>query len=183
MCRNTRWVCALPFLCILHCVAEEPRAATESKTAVQERLDVCDAFFNKLSRRVSFEFNDTPLQEALTFLHTLTRCSVILDPDAAKAGAAQTNITIKFTNGSMATALDEILAKAGLAWTIGAFPGLAAQGSDKLAMLVSTPQAIKAMNEKYPEVAKAVADFRERMRAQVRVQQAQPNGDEKDGKK
>jgi hypothetical protein len=72
----------------------------------------------RLSRRVSFEFVDTPLQEALTFLNTLSRVNLILDPKAAAAGAGQVKITLRVTDMDMQTALSWILRLADLVYDL-----------------------------------------------------------------
>jgi type II secretory pathway component GspD/PulD (secretin) len=83
------------------------RTAQVSKTRVEEpwKLEI----LRRLSRRVSFEFVDTPLQEALTFLNSLSKVNLILDPKAATAGAAQMKITLRVTDMDMETALKWIL--------------------------------------------------------------------------
>jgi Flp pilus assembly protein TadD len=63
----------------------------------------------RLSRRVSFEFRDTPLQEALTFLQTLSKVNITLDPKAATAPTTQLKITLRVTDMDMETALKWIL--------------------------------------------------------------------------
>lgn len=130
-----------------------------------ERAAICDAFFRKMGRRVSFEFDETPLSEALTFIQTLNKVSVIGD----SMHAAEGKITLRRTDVPIAVALDEVLSKAALDWTIGVFPRFGVDGNEKLALYISTPDRVKAMNERYPDVAEAVTAFREKMREQERT--------------
>ncbi len=63
----------------------------------------------KLERKVSFEFVDTPLEEALAFLNTLSEVNIILDPGAAEAGCGKVPINLKVSDMDMSTALRWIL--------------------------------------------------------------------------
>ncbi len=67
----------------------------------------------KLDRKVSFEFAETPLTEAVAFLQTLTKVNMIIDPAAAEAEGS-TPITLKVTNMTLGLALDWILKLADL---------------------------------------------------------------------
>lgn len=46
-----------------------------------------------LSRKVSFEFVDTPLSEAVAFIQSLTKTSIVLDPALANAGPVTLKVT------------------------------------------------------------------------------------------
>jgi general secretion pathway protein D len=84
----------------------------------------------KLDRKVTFEFVDTPLSEALQFLQTLTETTIILDPRAFDAGGGDnTPITLKVTNMPLRTALKWILRLADLDFTL-----------KNEAVFISTPQ-------------------------------------------
>ncbi len=83
----------------------------------------------QLDRRVTFEFVDTPLNEAIAFLQTLTRLTVILDPKAAEGGGASVPITLRVTNMELRLALKWILRLAGLDYTL-----------KKEAIFISTPE-------------------------------------------
>ncbi|MHC5054290.1 MAG: STN domain-containing protein [Planctomycetota bacterium] len=83
--------------------AEEPKWAREIR--------------RKLERKVSFDFRDTPLREAFTFLQTLTAVTVIVDPEGAQ-GEAERPITLKVTNEPLGVALRRILALAGLDYAL-----------------------------------------------------------------
>lgn len=63
----------------------------------------------KLSRKVSFEFVDTPLDEAIGFLRSLTSVNIVLDPKVAAEGANKTPITLRVQDMDMETALKWIL--------------------------------------------------------------------------
>jgi hypothetical protein len=68
----------------------------------------------RLTRRVSFEFVDTPLEETLQFLNSLTKVNIILDPKAAAEGVNKTPITLRVQDLEMGTALKWLLRLAGL---------------------------------------------------------------------
>ncbi|MCZ7647104.1 MAG: hypothetical protein M5U26_17915 [Planctomycetota bacterium] len=63
----------------------------------------------KLARHVSFEFVDTPLEEALAFLNSLTKVNIILDPRVAAEDAGKVAITLRVADMDMQTALKWIL--------------------------------------------------------------------------
>ena len=63
----------------------------------------------KLSRRVSFEFVDTPLTEAIAFLNSLTKVNIILDPKVAAEGGDKTPITLRVQDMEMEQALRWVL--------------------------------------------------------------------------
>jgi len=71
----------------------------------------------KLERKVSFEFAETPLTEAVTFLQTLTKVNIIIDPTAAEEKGS-TPITLKVTNMTLRLALDWILKLADLDYAL-----------------------------------------------------------------
>lgn len=68
----------------------------------------------KLGRHVSFEFVDTPLEEALQFLDSLTKVNFILDPRVAAEGAGKLPITLRVSDMEMEMALKWILRLADL---------------------------------------------------------------------
>jgi hypothetical protein len=69
----------------------------------------------RLRRKVTFEFVDTPLSEALMFLQTLTRATIILDLAADNADDLEdTPITYTATGTPLAEVLTDIGRKAGL---------------------------------------------------------------------
>lgn len=68
----------------------------------------------KLGRHVSFEFVDTPLDEALAFLDSLTKVNFILDPRVAAEGAGKIAITLRVSDMEMEMALKWILRLADL---------------------------------------------------------------------
>jgi general secretion pathway protein D len=85
-----------------------------------------------LERKVTFEFVDTPLQEAIQFLQTLTRTTIILDPMALEdSAAASTPITLRVNDMSLGLALRWILRLADLDYTL----------KDE-AVFISTPQRL-----------------------------------------
>jgi Flp pilus assembly secretin CpaC/tetratricopeptide (TPR) repeat protein len=86
-------------------IAQRTGHVGRTRTDEPWKMDI----MRKLSRKVSFEFVDTPLQEALTFLQTLSKVNIILDPRAAAGGASQLKITLRVTDMDMETALKWIL--------------------------------------------------------------------------
>jgi len=106
---------------------EEAGGAEPRREAVHRKADLLTgrtadepawkkAMRKQLQRKVSFEFVDTPLSEAINFLQTLTKINIILDPRAAKGGA-NTPITLKVSNMSLGLALEWILKLAELDYT------------------------------------------------------------------
>ena len=71
----------------------------------------------KLERKVSFEFVDTPLSEAVQFLQTLTKINMILDPNAVEM-RGNTPINLKVSNMTLNLALDWILRLADLNYAL-----------------------------------------------------------------
>ena len=67
----------------------------------------------KFARKVTFEFVDTPLGEALEFLQTLTETTFVTEPVAFR-GKERTPITLKVTAMQLSVALPWILRMAGL---------------------------------------------------------------------
>jgi tetratricopeptide (TPR) repeat protein len=70
----------------------------------------------RLQRRVSFEFVDTPLQEAIAFLRSLTNVTMILDPRVVEAGPPAINLRV--TDMSLELALGWILKLADLDYAL-----------------------------------------------------------------
>jgi len=68
---------------------------------------------NLENRKVSFEFEDTPLTEAIAFLQILTKVNMIFDPEAVQEKGSEP-VTLKVTNERLDAALRQILAPAGL---------------------------------------------------------------------
>ncbi len=68
----------------------------------------------KLSRKVSFEFVDTPLVEGVSFIRSLTNVNVVLDPKIVAKGLDQKTVTLRVTDMDMKTALDWICRSVGL---------------------------------------------------------------------
>ena len=71
----------------------------------------------KLDRKVSFEFVDTPLSEAINFLQTLTHVNMIIDPRAT-GGGADVPINLKVSDMSLGLALEWILKLAELDYAL-----------------------------------------------------------------
>jgi len=119
--------------------AEEPRWKREMRT--------------KLQRKVSFEFVETPLSEAINFLQTLTKINMILDPKALEGrGGANTPITLKVRDMTLELALKWILRLAELDYTL--------KGK---AVFISTPERMRGNVEfriyDVRDLTAAVTDF------------------------
>jgi general secretion pathway protein D len=72
-----------------------------------------------LDRKVTFEFVDTPLQEAIRFLETLTRTTLVLDARAFEGGAGATSpITLRVSDMPLHLALRWILRLADLDYVL-----------------------------------------------------------------
>jgi hypothetical protein len=74
--------------------AEAPPDAQKYSKSNPPPPEVGVQMIRSLGRRVSFEFIDTPLQEALCFLNSLAKVNLILDPRVTVRGIH--NINFKF---------------------------------------------------------------------------------------
>ncbi|MBI3828907.1 MAG: hypothetical protein HY291_05290 [Planctomycetes bacterium] len=72
----------------------------------------------RLSRHVSFEFVDTPLEEAIAFLDSLTKVNFILDPKASAKGDGKIPITLRVADMELETALAWILRLANMEYDL-----------------------------------------------------------------
>ncbi len=72
----------------------------------------------KMKRTVSFEFVDTPLEDALKFLNSLTKISIILDPKAVSEGANKTPINLRVQDMPLELALKWVLKLAELEYDL-----------------------------------------------------------------
>jgi type II secretory pathway component GspD/PulD (secretin)/Flp pilus assembly protein TadD len=68
----------------------------------------------KLQRRVTFEFVDQTLEDAINFLNSLTKVNIIIDPRIAADGANKTPITLRVSEMELDLALKWILKLADL---------------------------------------------------------------------
>lgn len=90
----------------------EGAAIGKSKVEEQWKKDIR----KKLQRKVSFEFVDTPLDEAIAFLRNLADVTMIVDPRVLEAGAPPINLRV--TDMNLDLALDWILRLADLSYTL-----------------------------------------------------------------
>ena len=101
---------------------EKPSTSSADSAVDLPRLDHQDwrALIRKrLQRKVSFEFVETPLSEALQFLQALMQVNIILDPKAFETGGDPTMpITLRVTDMKVGTALGWILRLADLEYAI-----------------------------------------------------------------
>ncbi|MCK6470339.1 MAG: hypothetical protein L6R28_01220 [Planctomycetes bacterium] len=77
-----------------------------------------DEIMKKLTRRVSFEFIDTPLEEALKFLDSLVSVNIILDPKIVADGSAKLPVELKVSEMEMSQAMNWMLKLTGLTYTL-----------------------------------------------------------------
>ncbi|HEY3323695.1 MAG TPA: RNA polymerase sigma factor [Planctomycetota bacterium] len=68
----------------------------------------------KLARKVSFEFVDTRLEEAVQFVNTLAKVGIVIAPEITAQAANRNKITLRVTDMSMENALKWTLYLAGL---------------------------------------------------------------------
>jgi len=81
-------------------------AEPEWKRSIRQRLE----------QKVSFEFMDTPLDQAVTFLREVSQVNIILDP--AVVGATPPRVTLNMKNVPMRLALEWILKLASLQYEL-----------------------------------------------------------------
>jgi hypothetical protein len=85
---------------------------TSAEEEAKPDIDVKDP-----DRKLTFEFTDTPVTEAVAFLVSLTKQNIILDPEAA---AQSKNISLKVNGLSFKDALKKVLDTAGFEPMAGA---------------------------------------------------------------
>jgi type II secretory pathway component GspD/PulD (secretin) len=83
------------------------RTSQENERKAQEPWK--EEMRRKLARKVTFEFVETPLAEALRFLSDLTKVNIILDPKVVGEGADKVPITLKVTDMDLEQALRWVL--------------------------------------------------------------------------
>jgi len=94
-------------------------ARSTEDSAVSAEPEWKQAIRKMLDRKVTFEFKETPLAEAIAFLQTLTKTTIILDPAAAEEGAApDTMINLRVNEMPLDLALKWILRLADLDYTL-----------------------------------------------------------------
>ena len=86
--------------------AEPAPAEPEWKRAARE----------KLKRKITFEFADMPLDQAVVFLREVAQVGTVLDPRVVGENPPRVTLTMK--NVPMRLALDRITRLAGLTWEI-----------------------------------------------------------------
>jgi len=92
----------------------KPKPAAAPKAGAAEPEPWVAETRKKLARKVSFEFVDTPLEDALQFLNSLTKVNIILDPKAGAEGKDKTPITLRVQDIEMGEALKSLLGLAGM---------------------------------------------------------------------
>ena len=95
------WLIVVPAFLGLPLAAEEGREKEEVEI---EEMDPEERLEQALERRVSFEFVDTPLIEAVQFIQALTKVNIVLDPKVAEDAAGK-KITLRVTDMPLHQAL------------------------------------------------------------------------------
>jgi len=95
-------------------ISRRPDRTAIGKTRVEEewKKDIK----KKLQRKVTFEFVDTPLEEAIAFLRSLTNVTMIVDPKVVQGGALP--ISLRVTDMSLDLALEWLLKLADLDYAL-----------------------------------------------------------------
>jgi hypothetical protein len=121
-----------------------------------ERPDWAKALQKMLKKRVDFKFVDTPLSEAVYFLQTLTKVTMVLDPNAVEE-RGNTPITLEASDMRLDLALDWILKLADLKYVL----------VDE-ALFISTAERIDAERERIVAPADEDADGEPRWKRKLR---------------
>ncbi|MCW8133708.1 MAG: hypothetical protein KIS92_25405 [Planctomycetota bacterium] len=96
-------------------IARRPERSSIGKTKAEEQWK--QDIKKRLQRKVTFEFVDTPLDEAINFLRSLTNVTMILDPKVAQAGGVPP-ISLRVTDMSLDLALEWLLKLADLDYAL-----------------------------------------------------------------
>jgi len=104
----------------------------------------------KLERKVSFEFAETPLTEAIAFLQTLTKANIIIDPAAAQ-DKGSTPITLKVTNMTLRLALDWILKLADLDYALSDYAIFVSERENLKGDVTLRIYDVRDLTEKVPD--------------------------------
>ncbi|MCK6470340.1 MAG: hypothetical protein L6R28_01225 [Planctomycetes bacterium] len=91
----------------------ERAALGRTKADDQWKKDI----MNRLQRKVSFEFEDAPLSDAINFLKSLTDVTMIVDP-RVKAGGAEPPVSLRVTDMKLQLALEWILKLADMKYAL-----------------------------------------------------------------
>lgn len=95
-------------------IARRPERTAIGRTRVEEQWK--QDIKKRLQRKVTFEFVDTPLDEAISFLRSLTNVTMIVDPKVIQAGAPP--ISLRVTDMSLDLALEWLLKLADLDYAL-----------------------------------------------------------------
>jgi len=123
----------------------------------EDRVRWCQSFCRNFDRRLSVDFVDTPFQEALTFVQVLAKSGVTVDIEAGAQRVHGLTITYKCKDMPLGLILDDVVAKVGLDWTVYQY------------IHVATPERVRELNQKYPEMGRWIADFRKQLRTQAKA--------------
>ncbi|MBI3828749.1 MAG: hypothetical protein HY291_04490 [Planctomycetes bacterium] len=95
-------------------IARRPQRNSIGKSKVEDQWK--QDIKKRLQRKVTFEFVDTPLDEAISFLRSLTNVTMIVDPKVTQAGAPP--ISLRVTDMSLDLALEWLLKLADLDYAL-----------------------------------------------------------------
>lgn len=106
-------------LAVPHCFAAEPRCnegllePTPNVTPREQRdfRAIKAAFESRLKRKVSFDFVDMPLEDAINFINVLLKVGVIIDPGVSRDGDSKKTVTLKVENEEIGVAIQKVLAQ------------------------------------------------------------------------
>jgi len=93
-----------------HEIAQRTGQETHARPEESWKADIR----RKLQRRVTFEFVDQSLEDAINFLNSLTKVNIIIDPKIAANNGNKTPITLRVTDMELELALKWILRLADL---------------------------------------------------------------------
>jgi len=96
-------LCALILLASFCARAEDGAPKAIAARTPQELANIKAEIRKRLSRKVSFDFNDVPFDEALQFLNSLSKVGIVIDPAASES--AKKTVTLKCTDIPMDVAL------------------------------------------------------------------------------
>ena len=158
MSRNARWRVigwvALVALAGCRPTTTEDLTPEALKRYLEDGADTLDWFFNELStRRITANFADTPVEEALNFVQTITTANCVLSPDAFGQPPRAVNTSARYDNTPISVVFEDLCECLGAEWTICPTFGV-------VAIMVDTPENIAKIEKQYPKTAARVREYR-----------------------
>jgi len=132
-----------------------PNAAQPTDSSDKEPVEVS----KKLERKVSFDFQETPLEETLSFMRSLSYANMVLDPALTKD--KQPIVTLKVQDAPLREALGKVLEASGTGAKLWYIDGAFWISKDApLRDLRLKPEPIPALTKEQQEILKkALTDF------------------------